>query len=74
MIALKINGISVQSEEGASILRAALTAGVPVPHICADPRTGNKGKCGLCLVAIEGRDGLVRACETPVEEGTICLC
>ena len=73
MIALKINGISVQSEEGASILRAALTAGVPVPHICADPRTGNKGKCGLCLVAIEGRDGLVRACETPVEEGMSVL-
>ena len=73
MITFRINGVSVPAEEGTSVLQAALAAGIPVTHLCFDPRTGNKGKCGLCLVEIEKSGALVHACETPVKEGLSVL-
>ena len=69
MISLRIDTISVQTEENISVLKAALAAGIPLTHLCADEISGVKGNCGLCLVEIEGREGLFRACETLVEDG-----
>lgn len=69
MISLHIDTVPVQTEENVSVLKAALAAGIPLTHLCADEISGVKGNCGLCLVEIEGRDGLFRACETLVENG-----
>lgn len=64
-----INNVSVRCKDGESILQAALAAKIDITHLCADPLLDTGGRCGLCLVEIEGRPDLVLSCRTPAEDG-----
>jgi formate dehydrogenase (NADP+) beta subunit len=69
MIKIKIDGRDIETAEGRSILQASLDAGIYVPYLCHHPDLTPTGDCGLCLVEVEGRDGLVLSCNTPVVAG-----
>ncbi len=66
---LTIDGCEIEAAEGASVLDAALAAGIYMPHICSHPDLEAMGGCGLCMVEVEGEDAPVRACMTEVREG-----
>jgi formate dehydrogenase (NADP+) alpha subunit len=70
-IRLTIDGIGIEAKEGASVLDAARDAGIYIPNLCADPDLKPYGACRLCLVEIDGMEGLPTACNTPVEEGMV---
>jgi NADH-quinone oxidoreductase subunit G len=56
----------VEAAEGLSLLRAAETAGIHIPHFCYHPAFPPEGSC---LVEIEGLPKLELACSTLVKEG-----
>ncbi len=64
-----IDGKEIEASEGASVLDAALEAGVFIPHLCSHPDLEAKGGCRLCSVEIEGMEGAHPACKTEVTEG-----
>lgn len=66
---LKIDGIDVAIEEGASILQAAKEAGVAIPTLCHLDGVTDIGACRLCMVEIAGTPKLLPACVTQVAEG-----
>ncbi len=68
-VALSIDGTPVSVPAGTSIMRAAVTAGIPVPKLCATDSLKAFGSCRLCLVEVEGRRGLHAACTEPVRAG-----
>lgn len=68
---LTIDGIAVEAAPGVSVLRAALDAGIYIPHLCYHPSLPAAGDCRLCLVEIEGMEGLQAACETAAAEGMV---
>ena len=68
-VALTIDGMPVSVPAGTSIMRAATTAGIPVPKLCATDSLEAFGSCRLCLVEVEGRRGMPAACTEPVREG-----
>ena len=68
-VSLTIDGRPVAVPEGTSVMRAAMEAGVKVPKLCAYDMVDAFGSCRLCLVEIEGRNGLPASCTTPVAEG-----
>ena len=63
-IKFTLNGLDIKTEEGKTILEAALENDVYVPHLCHHPDLVPAGVCRLCGVEIEGR-GLVMSCLTP---------
>lgn len=69
LVELEIDGFKVQVPEGTSIMRAAATAGIQIPKLCATDSLDPFGSCRLCLVQIEGGRGLPASCTTPVAEG-----
>ena len=69
MVKLNIDGREVETKKGRTVLEAALEAGVYIPHLCHHPDLTPVGGCGLCLVEIEGIQGLATSCTTPAEEG-----
>lgn len=71
MINLKINGREIQTEEGSTILKAALDNGIYIPHLCWDRRLEPYGGCRLCIVEVEGQRRLITSCAAPAEEGMI---
>ncbi len=68
-VTLTIDGVPVTVPEGTSVMRAAITAGVGIPKLCATDSLEAFGSCRLCLVQIEGRRGFPASCTTPVEPG-----
>ena len=70
-IEFTINGMPVQAPPGATILAAALAAGIDIPHLCNDPRLTPTGACRLCLVEIDGQAGLHTSCTRLAEPGMI---
>ena len=67
MVTLTIDGVSVTVPSGTSVMRAAITAGVSVPKLCATDNLAAFGSCRLCLVEVEGRRGYPASCTTPVD-------
>jgi len=70
-VSLRIDGRTVRAPRGTSLMRAAVTAGIQVPKLCATDSLEPFGSCRLCLVEIEGRKGYPASCTTPVDEGLV---
>ncbi|WP_309669408.1 2Fe-2S iron-sulfur cluster-binding protein [Gemmatimonas sp.] len=71
MVSLTIEGRPVTVPEGMSILEAAKTAGVLIPHYCYHPGLPVAGVCRMCLVEVEKFPKLAPACATSVGEGQV---
>lgn len=52
---------------GQSVMQAALSAGVFIPHLCYHPEFRPHGSCKLCTVKINGRPAT--SCTTPAAHG-----
>jgi formate dehydrogenase major subunit len=71
MVTLTVDGFPVTVPEGTSVMRAANTAGIQIPKLCATDSMEAWGSCRLCAVEIEGRRGTPASCTTPVAEGMV---
>ena len=71
MISLTIEGRPTQVAAGTSILEAAKTVGVLIPHYCYHPGLPVAGVCRMCLVEVEKAPKLAPACATAVADGQI---
>ncbi len=71
MVNLTIEGRPVTVPDGMSILEAAKTAGVLIPHYCYHPGLPVAGVCRMCLVEVEKFPKLAPACATTVMEGQV---
>ena len=71
MVNLTIEGRPVSVPDGTSILEAAKTAGILVPHYCYHPGLPVAGVCRMCLVEVEKFPKLAPACATSVGEGQV---
>jgi NADH-quinone oxidoreductase subunit G len=71
MVKFSIDDRGLEAKEGLTVLRAALDAGIDIPHFCYHPAFPPEGSCRMCLVEIEGLPKLELACSTPVQQGMI---
>ena len=69
MVNLKIDGRDVCVPEGTKILEASRTVNVHIPHLCYFEGLNEIGACRVCCVEVKGKDQLIAACNTVVEEG-----
>jgi len=68
-VTISIDGRRVETAEGATVLEAALGAGIYIPRLCWQEGLEPWGGCRLCVVKIEGMRGMPPACTTRVREG-----
>ena len=71
LVNLTIEGRPVSVPAGTSILEAARTAGILIPHYCYHPSLSIAGNCRMCQVEVEKMPKLAPACATAVAEGQI---
>jgi NADH-quinone oxidoreductase subunit G len=71
MINLTIEGRPVTVPEGTSLIEAAKTVGVLIPHYCYHPGLPVAGVCRMCMVEVEKAPKLAPACATAVAEGQV---
>jgi NADH-quinone oxidoreductase subunit G len=66
-----INGISVDVPPGTTILEAAKTVGIEIPHYCYHPKLSVAGNCRMGLVEVEKFPKLQISCNTMVTDGMV---
>jgi NADH-quinone oxidoreductase subunit G len=72
MIEFFIDGVSMQAEDGQTVIQAARANGVDIPHFCWHPELSVPGNCRICMVEIEQEKGdpwFDIACNMPVTAG-----
>ena len=66
---ITIDGVEIGFEPGQTVMEAAHTAGVYIPHLCSNPEFKPHGSCKLCTVKVNGR--YATACTLPAAEGML---
>lgn len=69
MAKIFIDERELEVAEGTTILKAAESAGLKIPHLCYHDAFVPEGSCRMCLVEIEGFPKLELACSTRVRDG-----
>ena len=70
-VTLTIEGRTVTVPAGTSMIEAAKTVGVLIPHYCYHPGLPVAGVCRMCLVEVEKAPQLAPACATAVADGQV---
>ena len=52
-------------------MEAAESIGIHIPHLCYWKGLNEIAACRVCVIELEGRDHLITACNTKVEEGMV---
>jgi predicted molibdopterin-dependent oxidoreductase YjgC len=68
---ITIDGVSVETSEGATILDAARQLGIDTPTLCYGDTLTPVNVCRVCVVELEGARTLVPACSRKVEDGMV---
>lgn len=71
MPTITIDGQSVTVPEGATILDAARKLGIEIPTLCYREGLPPQTSCMVCVVRVEGTEGLVPSCAMVVREGMV---
>lgn len=69
MLSIQIDGKAATAREGETVLDALRRHGVEVPTLCHLADLTPTGACRLCVVEVEGQNGLVPSCSFLVAEG-----
>ncbi|HMI43087.1 MAG TPA: molybdopterin-dependent oxidoreductase, partial [Gemmatimonadaceae bacterium] len=64
-------GRPVSVPEGTTLLEAAKTVGILIPHYCYHPGLPVAGVCRMCLVEVEKAPKLAPSCATAVADGQV---
>jgi len=70
---LIIDDITVEVTEGTTVLEAAQSIDIPIPHFCWHPALGKAGACRVCAVKmVDGPvKGIQMSCMLPAQEGMV---
>ncbi len=71
MVSITINNMPIRVEEGTTIMEAAESNGISIPHLCYLKEINEIGACRMCCVAVDGEKGLVPSCNTAVKDGMV---
>ncbi|MEA3400251.1 MAG: 2Fe-2S iron-sulfur cluster-binding protein [Armatimonadota bacterium] len=71
MPTLSIDGQSVSVPDGATILEAARQLGIEIPTLCHREGLAPQTSCMVCVVRVDGAEGLVPSCATQVRDGMV---
>ncbi|RPI07183.1 MAG: NADH-quinone oxidoreductase subunit G, partial [Zetaproteobacteria bacterium] len=66
---LTIDGVEITTAGPTTILEAAKSAGIEIPHYCYHPGLSVVGQCRMCQVEVEKMPKLATACNTAVTDG-----
>jgi formate dehydrogenase beta subunit len=70
-VTINIDGRVIDAQTGSTVLQATLDAGIYIPHLCYHPDLEPIGACRLCIIEIDGMEGLPTSCSTPVSDGMV---
>ncbi|MDO4622864.1 MAG: FAD-dependent oxidoreductase [Eubacteriales bacterium] len=71
MAVITIDGVRMEVPDGANVLNAALDNGVYIPHLCHHKDLSPLGSCRMCIVQVEGQEGVTTSCTLKAKDGMV---
>lgn len=71
LVRIEANGKRIYAEEGEFLIHALKRAGIKVPTLCYMEDLLPSGACRMCVVEIEGIQGLIPSCAYPVTNNLV---
>ncbi len=71
MAVITIDGKCLTVPDNKNILQCALDNGIYIPHLCHHKDLNPLGSCRLCIVEVEGREGVTPSCMLEAEDGMV---
>ncbi len=68
---ITIDGIRLEVEDGKNVLECALENGIYIPHLCHHKDLNPLGSCRMCIVEVEGHEGVTPACTLKAKDGMV---
>ncbi len=69
MAVITIDGKKIEVPEGKNVLECALDAGIYIPHLCHHKDLSPLGSCRMCVVEVEGEEGVTTSCTLKAKDG-----
>jgi predicted molibdopterin-dependent oxidoreductase YjgC len=70
-VQINMDGESLEVTAGQTILDAAKSAGIYIPHLCNSDGLKPYGACRMCIVEVDGMRGMPTSCSIQVAEGMV---
>lgn len=71
MAVITIDGTRLEVPENKNVLECALEAGIYIPHLCHHPDLPENGTCRMCIVEVEGQEGVTTSCTLRAQDGMV---
>jgi bidirectional [NiFe] hydrogenase diaphorase subunit len=73
MVTITVDGATISTPEGSSVLDAALMAGICIPNLCHVPSVSPLGACRVCIVEVVNGDRrtMTASCTLEAKEGLV---
>ena len=62
MAVITIDGKKLEVPDNKNVLECALDAGIYIPHLCHHKDLNPLGSCRMCIVEVNGQDGVMASC------------
>jgi NADH-quinone oxidoreductase subunit G len=69
LLKLEVDGRAVEVPQGSTVMDAATSLGIFVPHFCYHKKLSIAANCRMCLVQVEKAPKPMPACATPATDG-----
>ena len=70
-VTLTIDGQEVTVPRGTTLLKAAESIGIKIPHYCFHPGLSSPAMCRLCIVEVEGWPRMAPSCKEVAQDGQV---
>lgn len=70
-VTLTIDGQEVTVPKGTTLLKAAESIGIHIPHYCFHPGLSSPAMCRLCIVEVEGWPRMAPSCKEVAQDGMV---
>jgi NADPH-dependent glutamate synthase beta subunit-like oxidoreductase/ferredoxin len=69
MAVITIDGTRLEVPDNKNVLDCALEAGIYIPHLCHHPDLPENGSCRMCIVEVDGQEGVTTSCTLRAKDG-----
>lgn len=71
MAVITIDGIKLEVPDNKNVLECALENGIYIPHLCHHKDLSPLGSCRMCVVEVEGQEGMTTSCTLKAKDGMV---
>ncbi len=68
---ITVDDVRIEAADNENVLECALKNGIYIPHLCHHPDLPENGSCRMCIVEVDGMEGVTPSCMLRAKDGMV---